>query len=149
MTTGVKGEVASLRLSCAFDLKALRKDVGLTQSQLAQRLGIHKNYVSQVERGMYNISIDTYERFYLTLCARTVEADSNRSLRIKVGGQLRALRRNRGCSQVQLGMFAGFSELFMGRVERGEVATSMDQLEKICKLLKVDGRALLRQCVKD
>lgn len=52
------------------------------------------------------------------------------------------------CSQVQLRMFASFSELFMGRVERGEVATSMDQLEKICKLLKVDGRALLRQCVK-
>lgn len=149
MTTGVKGEAANLRLSCAFDLKALRKDVGLTQAQLAQLLGMHKNYVSQVERGTYNISIDTYERFYLTLCAHPVETDSHRSLRIKVGEQLRALRRNRGCSQVQLGMFAGFSQLFMGRVERGEVATSMDQLEKICKLLKVDGRALLRQCVKD
>lgn len=149
MTKSVSGEAAGLRLSCALYLKSLRKDVGLTQVQLAELLGIHKNQVSQVERGIFNISIDTYERFYLTLCAQTVETDSHRSLRIKVGAQLRALRRNQGCSQVQLGMFAGFSELFMGRVERGEVATSMDQLEKICKLLKVDGRALLRQCVKD
>lgn len=89
MTTEVKGEAASLRLSCAFDLKSLRKEVGLTQVQLVQLLGRHKNQVSRVERGIVNISIETYERF---LRAQSLGHDSQRSLRINLWEQLRTLR---------------------------------------------------------
>lgn len=37
--------------------------IGLTQEQLAEHVPCHPTYVSMLERGQYNISIATLERF--------------------------------------------------------------------------------------
>ena len=48
-----------MRLGC--ELKALRKQKGLTQRTLSQMSKVNKNYISGIERGERNVSI-------LTLC---------------------------------------------------------------------------------
>lgn len=44
-----------------------RKRRGLTQAQLADSAGLHRTYISAVERGKRNISIDNIEKVALTL----------------------------------------------------------------------------------
>jgi transcriptional regulator with XRE-family HTH domain len=40
-------------------LRALRRQAGLSQEELADRAGLHRTYVSSVERGRRNISLAT------------------------------------------------------------------------------------------
>jgi transcriptional regulator with XRE-family HTH domain len=44
-------------------LQALREQAGLTQEQLAARIGVHATYVSQVERGRRGVRWHTVMRF--------------------------------------------------------------------------------------
>jgi len=38
-------------------LKSLRQDCGLTQEQLAEKVGIHPTYVGKIESGKNNLSV--------------------------------------------------------------------------------------------
>ncbi|WER49968.1 helix-turn-helix transcriptional regulator [Cupriavidus sp. WKF15] len=46
------------RLRVAANLRAARLAAGLSQEDLAIKAGFHRSYVSQVERGITNITID-------------------------------------------------------------------------------------------
>jgi len=52
----------TLILNFAEKLKKLRKDKGITQEELSFRSGLHKNYLSDVERGTRNISLKAIEK---------------------------------------------------------------------------------------
>jgi len=41
-----------------LNLKRLRADAGLSQEELAARAGLHRTYVSSVERGHRNVSLE-------------------------------------------------------------------------------------------
>lgn len=43
-------------------IRHIRKEKGLSQEQLAERAGLHNNYVGQVERGEKNLTIETLEK---------------------------------------------------------------------------------------
>ena len=43
-------------------LKEARKDMKLTQAQLAQKIGTKKSYISRVERGFCDIQVATLQR---------------------------------------------------------------------------------------
>ena len=47
----------------ASTLKARRIELGLTQQQLADRLGVPQSYVSNVERANHGISLDMLLRY--------------------------------------------------------------------------------------
>ena len=57
-----------MRLGC--ELKALRKQKGLTQRALSQMSKVNRNYISGIERGERNVSI-------LTLCELLYHLDSD------------------------------------------------------------------------
>lgn len=48
-------------------IRARRVATGLSQEQLAERAGLHWTYVSQVERGRRNVSVDALRRIGLAL----------------------------------------------------------------------------------
>ena len=43
-------------------LKHRRESLRLSQEALAEKAGLHRTYISQVERGVRNLSIDSMER---------------------------------------------------------------------------------------
>jgi transcriptional regulator with XRE-family HTH domain len=44
------------------NLKAIRQQRGISQEKLAELASLHRTYISSVERGQRNISIDNIER---------------------------------------------------------------------------------------
>lgn len=50
------------REAFARNLKRVREKVGLSQEELADRADLHRTYVSSVERGERNITIDNIDR---------------------------------------------------------------------------------------
>lgn len=57
----------SARLIFAANLRRARKEVGVSQEELADMAGLHRTYVGSVERGERNISIDNMECLALAL----------------------------------------------------------------------------------
>jgi len=46
------------RRSFGLRVRALRLEVGLSQEQLAEEAGLHRTYVSSLERGQRNVGLD-------------------------------------------------------------------------------------------
>jgi len=55
-------ENMSLRQRLAHNLRNLRTERGVSQERLGEAAGFHRTYVSQVERGAANVSIDNLEK---------------------------------------------------------------------------------------
>jgi transcriptional regulator with XRE-family HTH domain len=54
--------VSSGRMTFATNVRQARKQLGITQVKLAERSGLHRTFVSSVERGARNISVDNMQR---------------------------------------------------------------------------------------
>jgi transcriptional regulator with XRE-family HTH domain len=55
---GKNSSVESPRESVVRQLKNYRKDQGMTQAELAERVGTKKSNISRLESGRYNPSLD-------------------------------------------------------------------------------------------
>lgn len=62
-------ESQDLRMVFARNMRSLRQTRGISQEKLAELAGLHRTYVSSVERGERNISIDNIERLAKALDA--------------------------------------------------------------------------------
>jgi transcriptional regulator with XRE-family HTH domain len=56
-----------IRERFGFAVKTRREDLGLTQEDLADRAGIHRTYLSDIERGSRNLSLINIERIAAAL----------------------------------------------------------------------------------
>ncbi|MYM30643.1 helix-turn-helix domain-containing protein [Duganella sp. CY15W] len=66
-----EGQIALSRF--AQNLREKRLEKGLSQEKLGELSGVHRTYVSQAERAVVSISIDSIERLALALEARPEE----------------------------------------------------------------------------
>jgi len=57
----------SARSRVAANVRARRKDRGISQEELADLAGLHRTYVGSIERGERNVSIDNIERLAAAL----------------------------------------------------------------------------------
>jgi transcriptional regulator with XRE-family HTH domain len=55
------------RARFAVNLRSARLAHGLSQEELAEHAGLHRNYIGSVERNEKNISIDSMERLAIAL----------------------------------------------------------------------------------
>ncbi|TRO55262.1 helix-turn-helix domain-containing protein, partial [Candidatus Bathyarchaeota archaeon] len=54
--------MTEFRVPSPKELQELRKQVGLTQSELAERVGISQSLVARIEKGQVNPSVSTLKR---------------------------------------------------------------------------------------
>jgi transcriptional regulator with XRE-family HTH domain len=52
-----------IRLRLARNVRRLRKQIGISQEELADRADVHRTYASDIERGTRNPSITVVDRF--------------------------------------------------------------------------------------
>ena len=64
---GKKSSTADIREKFGFAVKVRREELELTQEDLAERAGIHRTYLSDVERGTRNVSLINIERLAAAL----------------------------------------------------------------------------------
>jgi transcriptional regulator with XRE-family HTH domain len=62
-----RGAKADVRERFGFAVKSRREELGLTQEDLADRAGIHRTYLSDVERGSRNICLINIARIAAAL----------------------------------------------------------------------------------
>lgn len=60
-------EEPQARRRFAINLRRVRTDHALSQEKLAELAGLHRTYVSQVERGVVSISLDNIEKLAIAL----------------------------------------------------------------------------------
>ena len=68
-----KGAKPDIRERFGFAVKVRREELHLTQEELADRAGIHRTYLSDVERGGRNLSLINIERLAAALALRISE----------------------------------------------------------------------------
>lgn len=54
-------------------VRKLRLDQGISQEELAERCGLHRTYISDVELGKRNVSLENIERIATSLNKSLVE----------------------------------------------------------------------------
>lgn len=54
--------MSSTRVRFGNNLRKLRTDKGISQEKLADLAGLHRTYVSSVERGERNVTLETIEK---------------------------------------------------------------------------------------
>ena len=62
-----------IKIKFGLRLKQLRKERGISQEELMAATGIHRTYLSEVERGIRNISIVNVEKIAKALDIDTME----------------------------------------------------------------------------
>lgn len=61
------------RLKAAANVRRLRREQGMTQEALAERAGLHPTYISTVESGDRNVTLDSLERLAKALGVKPFE----------------------------------------------------------------------------
>jgi transcriptional regulator with XRE-family HTH domain len=65
----------------AKNLRRIRNETGLSQEELASRAGLHRTYISSIERGQRNISIENI--FAIAKALKVAPADLVKLISLK------------------------------------------------------------------
>lgn len=117
-------------------LREARTQAGLSQAEVATRLGIRQSYVSRVERGAQNISVLACVRFaqamgYIFLTEFAPKPRDHDG--IAFGRRLREAREQAGLSQADVAARLGITQSYVSRVERGDQNITLSACEAFAR----------------
>jgi DNA-binding XRE family transcriptional regulator len=67
-------EIPAERMKLAQEIKGIRVELGYTQRDMAKKLGVIQQYISKIENGRENFSVDTLKRIADVFSKRLVVA---------------------------------------------------------------------------
>lgn len=112
----------------------LRQKLGLSLSDLAEKVGISSSYLCQIENNSALPSLSTLKNI---ACALEVKTEDLMDISSNVGYKLKKIRQERNLTQAKLAEQAGVSTGMIGQVESGKVEPSIKTLEKIAAALSL------------
>lgn len=131
-------------------IRALRNARGQSQDELARLAGCHRSLVSQVERAVRNLSVDTLDRFATAMGVDAISLFYDRevqrnpldstTLRERVSLNVLALRSRRGLSQDALSRSAGLSSNYVSSLEVHKPNVDLAHLGKLAQALDIPVR---------
>lgn len=81
-----------LRKRLAERIGALRREAGLTQAELAERLGLHGSYIGLLERGRKTPSLPTLERIAIYFDVELEDLVAKDAERFRTGRRLNQIQ---------------------------------------------------------
>lgn len=122
-------------------VRALRKEKGFTLVDLATRAKLSYSYLSEIERGTKNPSLETMTRLADALNLPRTElvevSDGQTSSGIGLGEKLRLAREDRGMTLREVASSSGISVTYLSEIERGNVYPTLLVLKKLSRVLHV------------
>ena len=73
MTNGIYIEVANISQNLGLNIRARRKELAISQEELARRCNIDRSYMGQIERGTANPSLAVIDAIAYSLVVSTSE----------------------------------------------------------------------------
>jgi len=119
-------------LSVGDKIRLIREESGLNLSKCAEQIGISVSYLSEIERGNVNPSVDT-----LKAIAKILKTPVSNLMGTggTLGGKLKRSREEQGLTQAQLAKAAGVSPGLIGQIEHGRVQPSLQTIESLAAVL--------------
>jgi transcriptional regulator with XRE-family HTH domain len=134
-------------LFVARRVRELRIARGKSQDEFARLAGCHRSLVSQVERAVRNLSVDTIDRFATALGVEAISLFHDKEylrnrhtsipLRERVSMNVLALRTERGLSQDALSERAKLSRNYVSSLEVHRPNVDLGHLAKLASVLDV------------
>jgi len=132
----------------AYRVRELRELRLLSQDDFARLADCHRSQISQVERGIKNVSVDTVDRIAKALDVDAFSLMQNeavvarsphetQSLRERVSRNVMLLRACRGLAQDALSECAGLSRNYVSNLEVHKKNVSVSHLERLAAVLEV------------
>lgn len=101
------------------EIAAIRMRLGLTQKELAKRVGCHQPYISGLESGSFSPTPVLLTRVALALDDWHFEQKHGLTDEVDFGADLLAKRANAGLTQQELADRSGYSRVHICNLERG------------------------------
>ena len=134
-------------------LRKARKAKGLTQSELAARLGVTQPFIGNYERGLRKPKLETLKRIASALdiavyslldeekqCAFSPPTEA---VNVTVGERIKKARTNKGLTQKQLADKMQISYVNISQIENGQRTPKIDTVQRIATALGVAVEYLL------
>jgi predicted transcriptional regulator len=109
-----------MQIPTGEDIRAARKDKGLTQSELAERAGVSQPLIARIESDDVDPTIDTLYSIVSALNDSTSDVRQE-EVKISMPSVLEDARKRTGYTQGELADVAGVSQPLISRIEREDV----------------------------
>ena len=118
-------------------IRDARSKAGLTQQQLADKIGVRHNSISSWENGVNSISIENLQKIADALGVPVAEFLDEELTTMTTGENIRNARKNAQLTQKALGELCGIAEPTIRRYESDKLHPKIQTLQKIADALGV------------
>lgn len=118
-------------------LETIRRDAGLTQAELANKLKIHRPTLSRIERKEIVVTDEQAKSIADFFGLEIQEIDLKFKERLFAGRQFKAFREQRGLTQTDMANMTNKKQFFISNVENDKAPITEDFAQRIAEAFKM------------